>query len=46
MAKTSQQNIKISNYKGGYGSRVTSLYPVEKIIAYKNKINTKIIKKF
>ena len=45
MAKISQQNIKISNYKGGYGSRGTSLYPVEKIIAYKNKIDTKSIEK-
>jgi len=45
LAKISQQNIKILNSKGGCGLRVTSLYSVNKSIAYKNKIDTRITKK-
>jgi len=40
MAKTSQQNINISNYKGGLWVSGYFLYSVKRSIAYKSKINT------
>ena len=40
MAKISQQNINISNYKGGLWVSGFFLYSVNRSISYKNKINT------